>query len=393
MPTRRPRTRKPLSECLAEVDTPRGRARARRIIRAHPNPDALTAPLTPAERRRVRCLWESIPKDGQALAELPFLLLERKEFDRFLADLRPPGLQRALLAEAERGLNDVDAAKTMGIDEFRAELDRRLTALDQGEVVDPPMVRRELQARSRNVKKLQAKMPPASRTRSEAKARVEILKIEREDAIRFAQALTAPPQPNAGLRRLLRSRPVWERMRKAEVLTLSERDAKRVAELLRHPPAPNARLRKAAAALDAIAASRAEAARHPRVTMQPIEPNIAAVRREPAERLSSPGRSWAAESTGTLAIPPEQRLARRGRHRVPTHPGVVLEREFLAPQKRTQAALAAQAGLPLRQVRALIQGKQRITPAIARGLAQALGTTPTFWLNLQMRHDQARVVS
>jgi hypothetical protein len=59
------------------------------------------------------------------------------------------------------------AAKT---EAFRRELDLRTAALDRGESVDPAKVRREIQTRHKNFKELQAKMSPASRARSKAKA-------------------------------------------------------------------------------------------------------------------------------------------------------------------------------------------------------------------------------
>jgi antitoxin HigA-1 len=77
-------------------------------------------------------------------------------------------------------------------------------------------------------------------------------------------------------------------------------------------------------------------------------------------------------------------------NRVPTHPGVILSREFLAPLGITQVALAAHLGVPVQRVNELVRGKRGVTPETAWLLAQAFETTPEYWLNLQASHDLAR---
>ena len=76
--------------------------------------------------------------------------------------------------------------------------------------------------------------------------------------------------------------------------------------------------------------------------------------------------------------------------RVPTHPGEILREEFLAPMGLTQVALAEHLGVPVQRVNELVRGKRGITPETAWLLAQALDTTPEFWLNLQAAFDLAR---
>ena len=77
-------------------------------------------------------------------------------------------------------------------------------------------------------------------------------------------------------------------------------------------------------------------------------------------------------------------------NRVPTHPGAILSREFLAPLQISQVALAAHLGVPVQRVNELVRGKRGVTPETAWLLAQAFGTTPEYWLNLQAAHDLAR---
>jgi addiction module HigA family antidote len=74
-------------------------------------------------------------------------------------------------------------------------------------------------------------------------------------------------------------------------------------------------------------------------------------------------------------------------NRIATHPGEILKEEFLEPVRITQVALARHIGIPLQRVNEIIRGKRGITPATAWLLAQALGTTPQFWMNLQDAYD------
>jgi len=73
--------------------------------------------------------------------------------------------------------------------------------------------------------------------------------------------------------------------------------------------------------------------------------------------------------------------------RIPTHPGEILEKEFLKPLGISQVAFAAHLGVPVQRINELVRGKRGITPETAWLLSQALNTTPEFWLNLQMTFD------
>jgi antitoxin HigA-1 len=77
-------------------------------------------------------------------------------------------------------------------------------------------------------------------------------------------------------------------------------------------------------------------------------------------------------------------------NRIPTHPGVILGQEFLAPLGISQVAFAAHLGVPVQRINELIRGKRGITPETAWLLAAALNTTPEFWINLQAAYDLAR---
>lgn len=75
------------------------------------------------------------------------------------------------------------------------------------------------------------------------------------------------------------------------------------------------------------------------------------------------------------------------KNRPPTEPGEVLREEFLKPMELTQLELASRMKVPVQRVNTLIAGKRAVTPETAILLSRVLGTTPEFWMNLQVAHD------
>lgn len=73
--------------------------------------------------------------------------------------------------------------------------------------------------------------------------------------------------------------------------------------------------------------------------------------------------------------------------RKPTHPGIILQKEFLEPMGLTQMEFSQKLNIPLQRVNEIIRGKRGISPETAWLFAKAFGTTPEFWLNLQNNHD------
>lgn len=75
------------------------------------------------------------------------------------------------------------------------------------------------------------------------------------------------------------------------------------------------------------------------------------------------------------------------KHRKPTHPGEILLEEFLKPMGISQAQFARHVGWTYAKLNEIIHEKRGITPDTAVDLSMALGTTPMFWLNLQLQCD------
>ncbi len=73
----------------------------------------------------------------------------------------------------------------------------------------------------------------------------------------------------------------------------------------------------------------------------------------------------------------------------PVHPGEVLAEDFLKPLDITQSRLATHVGVTVQRVNEIVNGRRGISPETAWLLAQAFGTSPNFWLNLQNQYDLA----
>ena len=74
-------------------------------------------------------------------------------------------------------------------------------------------------------------------------------------------------------------------------------------------------------------------------------------------------------------------------HRAPTHPGEMLIEEFLNPIGLTQRELAQAIHVPYQRINELVNGRRGMTPSTALRLSRYFGTSPDFWMNLQLRWD------
>lgn len=73
--------------------------------------------------------------------------------------------------------------------------------------------------------------------------------------------------------------------------------------------------------------------------------------------------------------------------REPTHPGEMLLQEFLLPMELTQQALAGAIQVPYQRVNEVVRGRRGVTPSTALRLSKFFGTSPDFWMSLQLRWD------
>ena len=75
------------------------------------------------------------------------------------------------------------------------------------------------------------------------------------------------------------------------------------------------------------------------------------------------------------------------RKRPPAHPGRILKNLYLTPLSLSITRLSEILGVSRKAVSAIVNQRKSVTPEMALRLAQAFGTTPDLWLNLQKNYD------
>jgi addiction module HigA family antidote len=71
----------------------------------------------------------------------------------------------------------------------------------------------------------------------------------------------------------------------------------------------------------------------------------------------------------------------------PIHPGEILLEEFLAPMSISQYRLAKDISVPARRINEIVHQTRSVTADTALRFAKFFGTSPEFWLNLQIHYD------
>lgn len=79
--------------------------------------------------------------------------------------------------------------------------------------------------------------------------------------------------------------------------------------------------------------------------------------------------------------------AATGRRLPPVHPGEILQDEFLKPLGLSVSRLATSLKIPRPRLNDIMLGRRSVTIDTALRLGRYFGTTPEFWVNLQVRHD------
>lgn len=71
----------------------------------------------------------------------------------------------------------------------------------------------------------------------------------------------------------------------------------------------------------------------------------------------------------------------------PLHPGEILREEFLLPLNLSAGAIAKACRVPRTRIERLTREEVGVSGDTAVRLAKFLGTSPEFWLNLQLRFE------
>lgn len=73
-----------------------------------------------------------------------------------------------------------------------------------------------------------------------------------------------------------------------------------------------------------------------------------------------------------------------------SHPGKILNEDFLKPMSITQYALSKAIGVSPRRINEIVKGQRGITIDTALRLAAFFGTDSESWINLQTHYDTER---
>lgn len=75
------------------------------------------------------------------------------------------------------------------------------------------------------------------------------------------------------------------------------------------------------------------------------------------------------------------------RKRKPTHPGEILEEDYIRPLNLNLDKLAEHLNISRNTLYKIRVGESSVTASIALALSEAFDTTPQLWLNLQTNYD------
>ena len=75
------------------------------------------------------------------------------------------------------------------------------------------------------------------------------------------------------------------------------------------------------------------------------------------------------------------------------HPGEILREDFMVPYNLSANRLAGAMGVPANRITAILNGTRGVSGETALLLGKVFGSTPEFWMNLQIRYELDRAVS
>jgi len=73
--------------------------------------------------------------------------------------------------------------------------------------------------------------------------------------------------------------------------------------------------------------------------------------------------------------------------RKPTHPGIIIKKDYLEPLSITIKDMSIILGVSRKTLSKIINEKASISPEMAFRLSRAFDTTPELWMNLQNNYD------
>ena len=83
-----------------------------------------------------------------------------------------------------------------------------------------------------------------------------------------------------------------------------------------------------------------------------------------------------------MSVPNTRQMKRR-----PTHPGEMLNEDFMPDYGLTVAGLAGAVGVSRQSINELLRGRRAVSPEMALRLSRLFGNSPEFWLNAKRAVD------
>jgi antitoxin HigA-1 len=77
--------------------------------------------------------------------------------------------------------------------------------------------------------------------------------------------------------------------------------------------------------------------------------------------------------------------------RMAIHPGEILQTQFLDELGLTVTGLARSMCVPTARLVGILRRRRRVTADTAMKLAERLGTSPEYWMTLQVDYDRALI--
>ena len=87
-----------------------------------------------------------------------------------------------------------------------------------------------------------------------------------------------------------------------------------------------------------------------------------------------------------MSVPNTRQMNRR-----PTHPGEMLNEDFMPHYGLSVAGLAEAVGVSRQSINELLRGRRAVSPEMALRLSRLFGNSPEFWLNAQREIGRAHV--
>lgn len=80
-------------------------------------------------------------------------------------------------------------------------------------------------------------------------------------------------------------------------------------------------------------------------------------------------------------------MSKKNRQMLPVHPGEILREDLMKPLGLSLNGLARELKVPVTRISEIVNGRRALNADTALRLSRYFGSTPEFWINLQVAYD------